>query len=65
MWRAIGKATDGKRTARNTSMALLFGDERYTAAILEFLGTTEVGLKGGPRLAGDEDDDDEGAQSEG
>jgi hypothetical protein len=37
---------DGKRTARNTSMTQLFGDERCTAAILEFLGTTEVGLRG-------------------
>jgi hypothetical protein len=45
MWRAVRKATEGKRTARNTSMAQLFGDERCTAAILEFLATTEVGVR--------------------
>jgi hypothetical protein len=48
-------------------MAQLFG-ERCTSAILEFLGTMEVGLRGGRRLAGDEDDDeddDEGGKSEG
>jgi hypothetical protein len=77
MRRAIGKATGRKRTTRNTSMAQLFGDERCTSAILEFLGTTEVGLRGGRRLAGgeddgeerpgdeDDDDDDEGGKSEG
>jgi hypothetical protein len=52
MWRSIRRATDGKRTPRNTSMAQLFGDERCTAAILEFLATTEVGLRG--RLRADE-----------
>jgi hypothetical protein len=47
MWRTIGKATGGKQTARNTSMAQLFGDERCTAVILEFLETTtEDGLRG-------------------
>jgi ribonuclease HI len=46
MWRAVRKATEGKRTARNTSMAQLFGDERCTAAILEFLATTKVGVRG-------------------
>jgi hypothetical protein len=78
MWRAIGKVTGRKRTARNTSMAQLFGDERCASAILEFLGTMEVGLRGGRRLAGGEDDgeerpggedddedDDEGGKSEG
>jgi hypothetical protein len=44
MWREIRRATGGKRTARNTSMALLFGDERCTAAVLEFLVTKDVGL---------------------
>jgi ribonuclease HI len=69
MWRAIGRATGRKRT--NTSMTQLFGDERCTAAILEFLATTEVGVRGRRRLMGDEAEDsdeaedDEGAQSEG
>jgi hypothetical protein len=63
MWRAIGRATGRKRT--NTSMTQLFGDERCTAAILEFLATTEVGVRGRRRLMGDEAEDDEEAQSEG
>jgi hypothetical protein len=50
-------------------MAQLFGDERCTAAILEFLATTEVGLRGrkARQLAGDgrREEDDEEAQSEG
>jgi hypothetical protein len=48
MWRDIGKATrtGWKRTSRNTSMAQLFGDERCTPAILEFLAQTEVGTTG-------------------
>jgi hypothetical protein len=46
LWRDIRRATGGKRTPRNTSMAHLFGDERCTPAILEFLATTEVGLRG-------------------
>jgi hypothetical protein len=48
MWRDIGKATrtGWKRTARNTSMAQLFGDERCIPAILEFLAQTEVGSTG-------------------
>jgi hypothetical protein len=46
MWRAVRKATEGKRTARNTSMGQLFGDQRCTAAILGFLATTKVGLRG-------------------
>jgi ribonuclease HI len=48
MWRDIGKATrtGWKRTTRNTSMAQLFGDERCTPAILEFLAQTEVGTTG-------------------
>jgi hypothetical protein len=45
-------------------MARLFGDERCTEAILDFLGTTEVGLRGGRRLAGDEDDGEEGTGDE-
>jgi hypothetical protein len=44
-------------------MAQLFGDERCTAAILEFLATTEVVLRLGGRkarlLAGDDDSGDE------
>jgi phosphopantothenoylcysteine synthetase/decarboxylase len=38
-------------------MAQFFGDERCTAAILEFLATTEVGLRGrkARQIAGDED----------
>jgi hypothetical protein len=64
MWRDIRKATDGKRTARNTSMAQLFGDERCTAAILDFLRTTDVGVRGqGRRLeAGKDDGQDGGAE---
>jgi hypothetical protein len=45
MWREIRRAAGGKRAARNTSMALLFGDERCTAAVLEFLVTTDVALR--------------------
>jgi hypothetical protein len=58
MWRAVRKATEGKRTARNTSMAQLFGDERCRAAILEFLATTKVGVRGqvARPIAGAEDD---------
>jgi hypothetical protein len=33
-------------------MAQLFGDERCTAAILEFLATTEVGMRGRLREPG-------------
>jgi hypothetical protein len=79
MWREVRKATDGKRKARNTYMAQLFGDERCTAAILDFLGTTDVGLRRGKerRLEVDaekeertgeeheEEEDGEGAQDEG
>jgi hypothetical protein len=36
-------------------MAQLFGDERCTAAIVEFLGTTEVGLRGQYRREGSDD----------
>jgi hypothetical protein len=48
MWRDIGRATrtGGKRTSRNTSIAQLFGDERGTPAILEFLENTEMGSRG-------------------
>jgi hypothetical protein len=46
MRRAIAKVTGGKCTTRNTSMAQLFRDERCTAAFLEFLAATEVGLRG-------------------
>jgi ribonuclease HI len=58
LWRAVGEATDKKRTKRNTSMAQLLGDERCTAALLEFLATTEVGLRGqvARQIAGVEDD---------
>jgi hypothetical protein len=75
MWRAIGRATGRKRT--NTTMTKLFGDERCTAAILEFLATTEVGVRGRRRLMVEEDygertgddsdeaEDDEQAQKEG
>jgi hypothetical protein len=59
MWRAIGRATGRKRT--NTSMTQLFGDERCTTAILEFLATTEVGVRGRRRLMGEEDYGEEGA----
>jgi hypothetical protein len=31
-------------------MAQLFGDERCTAAILEFLAMTEVGMRGGMEM---------------
>jgi hypothetical protein len=55
MWRDIRKETEGKRTVRNTSIAQLIGDERCTAAILEFLQTTEVGMRGRCRRAGSED----------
>jgi hypothetical protein len=68
MWCEVKKATSGKRTARNTSMAQLFGDERCTAAILNFLRTTDVGLRRGKeqRLEVGEDDGEDGeAQSEG
>jgi hypothetical protein len=41
-------------------MAQLFGDERCTAAILEFLATTEVGVRGRRRFMGDEDYGEEG-----
>jgi hypothetical protein len=53
-----GNGREGKRTARNTSMAQLFGDERCTAAILELLATTEVGVRGqvARPIAGAEDD---------
>jgi hypothetical protein len=77
MWREVRKATDGKRKARNTYMVQLFGDERCTVAILDFLGTTDVGLRGKERRlevdeeeeerTGEEHDeeDGEGAQNEG
>jgi hypothetical protein len=62
MWREVKKATGGKRTARNTSMAQLFGDERCTAAILDFLRTTDVGVRRGKerRLEVGEDDGEDG-----
>jgi hypothetical protein len=65
---------DKKRTARNTPMATLFGDERCTAAILEFLENTEVGLRGqkGFRMESDggtqielEEEDDPGGEDSG
>jgi hypothetical protein len=62
MWREMKKATGGKRTARNTSMAQLFGDERCIAAILDFPRTTDVGVRGGKerRLEVGEDDGEDG-----
>jgi hypothetical protein len=61
-WREVKKATGRKRTARNTSMAQLFGDERCTAAILDFLRTTDAGVRRGKerRLEGGEDDGEDG-----
>jgi hypothetical protein len=43
-----------------SSMTQLFGDERCTTAILEFLATTEVGVRGRRRLMGEEDYGEEG-----
>jgi hypothetical protein len=43
--REFRRATGGKRPAR-TSMAQLFEGTGYTTAILGFLATTEVGLRG-------------------
>jgi hypothetical protein len=62
MWRAVKKATGGKRTARNTSMAQLFGDERCTTAMLDFLRTTEVGVRRGKerRLEEGKEDGEDG-----
>jgi hypothetical protein len=62
MSREMKKATGGKRTARNTSMAQLFGDERCTAAILDFLRMTDAGVRGGEarRLEVGEDDGEDG-----
>jgi hypothetical protein len=62
MSREMKKATGVKRTARNTSMAQLFGDERCTAAILGFLRTTDAGVRGGEerRLEVGEDDGEDG-----
>jgi hypothetical protein len=62
MWREVKKATGGKRTARNTSMAQLFGDERVSAAILDFLRTTDVGVRRDKerRLEVGEDDGEDG-----
>jgi hypothetical protein len=51
MWREVKKATGGKRTARNSCMAQLFGNERCTTAILDFLRTTDVGVRGGKERA--------------
>jgi hypothetical protein len=67
MWREVKKATGGKRTARNTSMAQLFGDERCTAAVLDFLRTTDVGVRRGKerRLEGGEDDGEDGHGEDG
>jgi ribonuclease HI len=69
MWRDIGKATrtGWKRTIRNTSMAQLFGDERCTPAILEFLAQTEVGTTGrlrARRLWGESDSETDGDDGE-
>jgi ribonuclease HI len=67
MWREVKKATGGKRTARNTSMAQLFGDERCTAAILDFLRTTEVGVRRGKERhleEGEEDGEDGHGEAE-
>jgi hypothetical protein len=58
MWGDIGKTLTGRQTARNTSMAQLFGDELCATAILGFLVTTKVGLSGpkAPQLVGKEDE---------
>jgi hypothetical protein len=45
MWRKLSKATGETRTARNTSMAQLFGDDKHTA-ILELLARMDVGSRG-------------------
>jgi hypothetical protein len=44
MWRDLRKVTNEKWMARNTSMAQMFGHERCTAPVLEFLEPTEVGM---------------------
>jgi hypothetical protein len=65
MWCEVKKATGGKRTARNTSMAQLFGDERCTAAILDFLRTTDVGVRRDKERClevGEDDGEDGGAE---
>jgi hypothetical protein len=51
MWREVKKATGGKRTARNNSMT-----------ILDFLRTTDVGVRGDKerRLEVDVDDGEDG-----
>jgi hypothetical protein len=41
-------------------MTQLFGDERCTAAILEFPRTTEVGMRGRRRLMVEEEAEDSG-----
>jgi hypothetical protein len=46
-------------------MTQLFGDERCTAAILEFLGTTEVGVRGRRRLMVEEEAEDSGEAEDG
>jgi hypothetical protein len=63
----------GKRTVLNTLRVQVFGDKRCTAAILDFLAATEVGLRdrrlqqaveeadgGGEETRNEEDDDDGG-----
>jgi hypothetical protein len=48
---------------RNPNHAQLFGDERCTAAILDFLRTTDVGVRRGGterRLEMGEDDEEDG-----
>jgi hypothetical protein len=54
----VGRGDETKLS--NTSMTQLFGDERCTAAILEFLGTTEVGARGRRRLMVEEEAEDSG-----
>jgi hypothetical protein len=39
MWRKISKATGETRTARNTSMAQLFGDDKHTAILALDVGS--------------------------
>jgi hypothetical protein len=60
MWRKISEATGETRTARNTSMAPLFGDDKHTA-ILELLARMDVGSRGSSwRSAWDRKSQEEG-----
>jgi hypothetical protein len=67
---SCGGRLTGKRTVRNTLRVQVFADKRCTAAILDFLAATEVGLRdrrlqqaveeadgGGEETRNEEDDD--------